>query len=80
VIRLAIDGLFDLFREVLSNPCWIATLIDDGPNYHLISVIGVVDGKREDLADQPVIILENDPMRTARNRRRSISDLREETK
>ena len=57
----------ELFREVLSNPSWIATLIDDGPNYYLINVMGIVDGKREDLADQPVIILENDPVRTSRN-------------
>lgn len=31
-IGLAIAGVFDLFREVLPNPGWIATLIDYGPN------------------------------------------------
>jgi len=67
LIGREISGFFDLIREVLPNPRWIATLIDYGPNLHLIGVMGVVNGKREDLADQPVIILENDPVSSSRD-------------
>jgi hypothetical protein len=59
--------LFDLFAKALPNPLGIATLIDNGPNDHLIGVMGVVNSERENLSDQPMIILENDPVRTSCN-------------
>jgi len=67
VIRIGILGLFDLFGEALSNPSWIAPLIDDRPNNHVLEVVRVVNSEWEDLADQPVIIFENDPVRTTRD-------------
>jgi hypothetical protein len=58
---------FDLFAKALPNPLVIATLIDNGPNDHLIGVMGIVNSERENLANFPMIILENDPVRTSCN-------------
>ena len=56
-----------LFAKALPNPLVVATLIDNGPNDHLIGVTSVVNSEGENLADQPMIILENDPVRTSCN-------------